>query len=141
MSTRGIVPCQYTKKYCLWIKKKAKYCYLTFSITISFFSDIFSPKRLTAARAMLHWTRTKGKNRGIIFVFAVFRNIMVCKYTIQIQISLPDLKTIYRTLSLLLNTFRFVSPALSHDTIFWQRILCGSVALFDIRPIAYSHQS
>ena len=22
MSTRGIVPCQYTKKYCLWIKKK-----------------------------------------------------------------------------------------------------------------------
>ena len=28
------------------------------------FSDNFSPKRLTPARAMLRWTRTKGKNRG-----------------------------------------------------------------------------
>ena len=46
-------------------KEKAKYLYLTLSLFISFFSDIFSPKRLTAARAMLHWTRTKGKNRGV----------------------------------------------------------------------------
>ena len=47
-------------------KEKAKYCYLTFSVIISFFGDNFSPKRLTAARAMLHWTRTKGKNREYV---------------------------------------------------------------------------
>ena len=45
-------------------KEKAKYCYLTVSIFISFFGDIFSLKRLTAARAMLHRTRRKVKNRG-----------------------------------------------------------------------------
>ena len=57
-------------------KEKAKYCYLTFSMIISFFSDNFSLKRLTAARAMLHWTRTKGKNRGGLHP--------ICKYNVKI---------------------------------------------------------
>ena len=43
---------------------------------ISFFSDNFSLKRLTAARAMLHWTRTKGKNRGGLHP--------ICKYNVKI---------------------------------------------------------
>ena len=34
-------------------KEKAKYCYLTFSLIISFFGDIFSPKRLTSARTTI----------------------------------------------------------------------------------------
>jgi len=32
---------QYTKKYCIWIKKKAKYCYLTFSKIFHFSAIIF----------------------------------------------------------------------------------------------------
>ena len=53
MSTRGIARFQYTKKILLVDKEKAKYCYLTFSLIISFFGDIFSPKRLTSARATI----------------------------------------------------------------------------------------
>ena len=36
VSTRGIVPCQYTKKILRGDKEKAKYGYLTFSMIISF---------------------------------------------------------------------------------------------------------
>ena len=64
------------EKILLMDKEKAKYCYLTFSMIISFFSDNFSLKRLTAARAMLHWTRTKGKNRGGLHP--------ICKYNVKI---------------------------------------------------------
>ena len=41
MSTGGIDDFQYMKKYCIWIKKKAKYRYLAFSVFISVFGDIF----------------------------------------------------------------------------------------------------
>jgi hypothetical protein len=40
-------------------------CYLTFSMMILLFSDIFSPKRLIAARAMLHRTQRKTKKSEI----------------------------------------------------------------------------
>ena len=42
MSTRNIVPCWHAKKILRVDKEKAKYCYLTFSMIISFFSDNFS---------------------------------------------------------------------------------------------------
>ena len=54
------------------MKKKTRYCYLAFWLFISFFGDIFSPKWLTAARAMLHWTRTKGKNRGDCYISYIY---------------------------------------------------------------------
>ena len=40
-------------------------CYLTFLMMILLFSDIFSPKRLIAARAMLHRTQRKTKKSEI----------------------------------------------------------------------------
>ena len=73
------------------MKKKTRYCYLAFWLFISFFGDIFSPKWLTAARAMLHWTRTKGKNRGdcyisyIYFIFYIFHQtepIRLAEYSV-----------------------------------------------------------
>ena len=42
-------------------QRKTGYCYPANLYLFSFFSDNFSLKRLTAARAMLHRTRTKGK--------------------------------------------------------------------------------
>ena len=62
MSTRGIDDFQYTKKYCVWIKKKPSIATWLSRWDFIFRWYFFT---LTSARAMLHWTRTKGKNRVI----------------------------------------------------------------------------
>ena len=65
MSTRSIVRFQYTKKYCLWIKKKPGIA--TWLSDYSFlFSVIFFHVDICESYATLD--TTKGKNREITFM-------------------------------------------------------------------------
>ena len=68
MSTRGIVPCQYTKKYCVWIKKKPSIATWLFYIYFYFSVIIFHVDRCESYATL---DTAKGKNRDdFIFIFA-----------------------------------------------------------------------
>ena len=75
MSTRGIVPCQYTKKYCVWIKKKPSIATWLFYIYFSFFGDIFLRLHLRDLCYTGHNERLKNRD---YFSFHIYIRLTLC---------------------------------------------------------------